>query len=177
MTQIENRVNEIDGKIAGMDQEINSLYMKLRSSRGNQKSFLKQRLVQLLKRRKMMGNQMGTYFNHQAALENVAFTQESIQNTMEMAQAMKQGYEANMTAMKKVDVDALQDIKDNMQDMMWECEAINDALNYDMDDVDEDDIDDELADIENDLKLQGLIEPAQKHQQGPAQNKIGGLTN
>lgn len=90
---------------------------------------------------------------------------------------MKQGYEANMTAMKKVDVDALQDIKDNMQDMMWECEAINEALNYDMDDVDEDDIDDELADIENDLKLQGLIEPAQKNQQGPSQNKIGGLTS
>jgi uncharacterized protein YwgA len=90
---------------------------------------------------------------------------------------MKQGYEANMTAMKKVDVDALQDIKDNMQDMMWECEAINEALNYDMDDVDEDDIDDELADIENDLKLQGLIEPTQKNQQGPSQNKIGGLTS
>jgi hypothetical protein len=89
---------------------------------------------------------------------------------------MKQGYQANMEMMKNVDIDKLQDIKDDMQDMMWECNQINDALNYDLeDDVDEDDIDAELAEIENDLKLQGKLGQQQPQQQQA--NKIGGLTN
>jgi len=177
VTQVENRVNELDGKMAQMDQEIQSLYLKLRQSRGNQRDFLKQKLLHLLKRRKMMGSQQKNYFNHQMALDNVAFTQENIQNTMEMATAMKQGYQANMDLMKSVDIDQLADIKADMQDMMWECNQINEQLNYDLeDDVDEDDIDQELADIENDLKLQGMLGPNANAGQGQ-QNKLGGLTN
>lgn len=90
---------------------------------------------------------------------------------------MKQGYQANMAMMKNVDIDKLQDIKDEMQDMMWECNQINDALNYDLeDDVDEDEIDAELADIENDLKLQGMLGPQAAQPQAQA-NRLGNLTN
>jgi altronate dehydratase len=92
---------------------------------------------------------------------------------------MKQGYQANMEMMKNVDIDALQDMKADMQDMMWECNQINDALNYDLEDEDYDeDIDAELADIENDLKLQGMLGPKTNQQALPSQgNKLGGLTN
>lgn len=174
--KVENRVNEIDGKIDTMDAQINDLYMKVRNSRGSQRDFHKQRLIQLLKRRKMLNNQQKNYMNHQMALDNVAFTQENVTNTMEMAQAMKQGCAANIELMKKVDVDQLQDIKDDMQEMMWECNEINDALNYDLeDDVDEDELEDELCEIENELKLKGLLEP--KTAQPAAQNKLGAITN
>ena len=67
-----------------MDAEIQQLYIKLRATRGTQRDFLKQKLVNMLKRRKMMGNQQKNYMQHQMALDNVAFTQENIQNTMEM---------------------------------------------------------------------------------------------
>lgn len=170
-------MNELDSKINAMDAEIQQLYLKLRSTRGTQRDFMKQKLVNLLKRRKMIGGQQKNYMQHQMALDNVAFTQENIQNTMEMATAMKQGYQANMAMMKNVDIDKLQDIKDEMQDMMWECNAINDALNYDLeDDVDEDEIDAELADIENDLKLQGMLGPQANKPQADG-NRLGNLTN
>ena len=81
---MENRVNELDSKINQLDQEISSLYLKLRSTRGNQRDFMKQKLLHLLKKRKMVGGQQKNYFQHQMALDNVAFTQENIQNTMEM---------------------------------------------------------------------------------------------
>jgi charged multivesicular body protein 5 len=82
--KVENRVNELDGKVNAMDAEIQQLYLKLRSCRGTQRDFMKQKLVHLLKRRKLLGGQQKNYFSHQMALENVAFTQENIQNTMEM---------------------------------------------------------------------------------------------
>jgi charged multivesicular body protein 5 len=67
-----------------MDDEIQQLYLKLRSTRGTQRDFMKQKLVNLLKRRKLLGSQQKNYMSHQMALDNVAFTQENIQNTMEM---------------------------------------------------------------------------------------------
>ena len=77
-------MNELDSKINAMDAEIQQLYLKLRSTRGTQRDFMKQKLVNLLKRRKMLGGQQKNYMQHQMALDNVAFTQENIQNTMEM---------------------------------------------------------------------------------------------
>ena len=115
-------MNDIDAKCAKMDQEIQSVYQQLRSCRGSQKQYLKQRLVQLLKRRKMYGKRVGNYMKHQMVLDNVAFTNENIQNTIDMCQAMKQSNEAQKALMKKIDLDKMEDIRDDMQDMMWEAE-------------------------------------------------------
>lgn len=43
---------------------------------------------------------------------------------------------------------------------------------YDMDDIDEDDIDEELAEIENDLQLQGLVGPQSNQQQQGNYNQL-----
>lgn len=105
-----------------MDQEIQQMYLQLRSTRGTQRQYLKQRLVQLLKRRKQYGKQVGNYMKHQMVLDNIAFTHENVQNTIDMAQAMKQSNEAQKNLMKNIDLDKLEDMRDDMQDMMWEAE-------------------------------------------------------
>lgn len=176
---MENRVNELDSKTVALDNEIKDLFVKVRNSRGSQQTMLKQKLMMLMKRRKMLDNQTKNYMNQQMALDNVAFTQENIQNTMEMAAAMKQGLSANMEAMKGINIDQLQDLKDDMQDMMWECNQINDALNYDLDDdVDEDELDAELAEFENELKIQGMLGPnANKGANANTAGMLNGLNN
>lgn len=105
-----------------MDQEIAELYQKVRCARGAQKNQMKQRLLQLLKRRKMYSNQMGNYIRNQNVIDNMAFTHENIQNTMEMAEAMKQSNEAHQQMMKGINIDKLEDMRDDMQDMMWEAQ-------------------------------------------------------
>lgn len=55
--KVENRVLELDNKATAVDLEIQQLYLKLRSQRGTQRDFTKQKLMNLLKRRKMVGNQ------------------------------------------------------------------------------------------------------------------------
>ena len=44
----------------------------------------KQRCMMVLKKRKMYDNQLKQYMNQQFTLDQVAFTSESIQNTLEM---------------------------------------------------------------------------------------------
>ena len=70
----------------------------------------------------MYTNQLNTFMRNQGVLDNIAFTHENIQNTMEMTQAMKAGNEAHQAMMKDIDIDKLQDMQDDMQDMMWETQ-------------------------------------------------------
>jgi len=46
----------------------------------------KQRCVMVLKKRKQYENQLKNYMTHQFTLNQVAFTSENIQNTLEMVQ-------------------------------------------------------------------------------------------
>jgi charged multivesicular body protein 5 len=48
----------------------------------------KQRCVQVLKKRKQYDNQLKGYMNQQFTLDQVAFTSDNIQNTIEMVKFM-----------------------------------------------------------------------------------------
>lgn len=51
--------------------------------------------------------------------------------------------------MKNLDLDKLDDIREQMMDMKYESDYMNEMLNRDYDiDVDEDDLDDELGQLE-----------------------------
>lgn len=71
--------------------------------------------------------------------------------------------------MKNLDLDKLDDIRDRMADMKYESDYMNEMLNRDYDiDVDEDDLDDELGNLEKELKIEKLQKnkgQAQNHQQ------------
>ncbi len=57
--------------------------------------------------------------------------------------------------MKNLDLDKLDDIRDQMMDMKYESDYMNEMLNRDYDiDVDEDDLDDELGQLERELKVE-----------------------
>ncbi len=57
--------------------------------------------------------------------------------------------------MKNLDLDKLDDIRDQMMDMKYESDYMNEMLNRDYDiDVDEEDLDDELGQLERELKVE-----------------------
>ena len=155
---MDNRITDMQNKIKELDVQIKDLYMKARSSRGSEQKYVKQRLLQLLKKKKMYEGQMGHYYNSQNALDNVAFTNENIQNTLEMCQVMKESNDIQQKQMQKMDMDQMADIMDQQREMQMEAEMINNEMNAYMDnDYDEDDLDMELAEIENDMQLQNMM--------------------
>jgi charged multivesicular body protein 5 len=57
--------------------------------------------------------------------------------------------------MKNLDLDKLDDIRDQMMDMKYESDYMNEMLNRDYDiDVNEEDLDDELGQLERELKVE-----------------------
>ena len=59
--------------------------------------------------------------------------------------------------MKDINLDELEDLKDDMEEMQFESEEINEALNMDFGcDVDEDELDEELAELDDEMFLESL---------------------
>lgn len=165
--KMDNRINDMHSKIKELDVQIKELYGKARSSRGSEQKYVKQRLLQLLKKKKAYEGQMGHYYNSQNALDNVAFTNENIANTLDMCQVLKETNEIQAKQMQKMDMDQMADIMDQQREMQMDAEMINEEMNAHMDnDYDEDDLDMELAEIENDMQLQNAMgtQPQQNQQ-------------
>lgn len=59
--------------------------------------------------------------------------------------------------MKDINLDELEDLKDDMEEMKFDSEEINEALNIDFGcDVDEDELDEELAELDDEMFLESL---------------------
>jgi len=59
--------------------------------------------------------------------------------------------------MKDIDLDELADLRDDMEEMKYESEEINEMMNMDFGlDVDEDELDEELADLDDEMFLESL---------------------
>ena len=100
----------------------------------------------VLKKRKMYDNQLKNYMSQQMTLDQVAFTAESIQNTIEMGTMMKEVVENQKNVMGTLDIDKLDDLRDEMDELKYESDYMNELLNRDYEiDVDEADLDDELG--------------------------------
>jgi len=61
-------------------------------------------------------------------LNQVAFTKENIQMNIETAKAMKAAHASYKQELEKINQDELDDIRDEMEDMMWEAKEINQNL-------------------------------------------------
>lgn len=91
--------------------------------------------------------------NQQMTLDQVAFTSESIQNTIDMVYCkiiqgnmMKDVITNQKDMMGGLDIDKLDDLRDEMDELKYESDYMNELLNRDYElDVDEAELDDELG--------------------------------
>jgi len=98
----------------------------------------------------MYQQQCDNLLGQQIALDGVSFTKEAISNSIECAQALKEAVKTQKEAMQDLDVDQLADLRDEMADLQYESQDIQDLLSRDYAvDVDEGELDDELRELDN----------------------------
>lgn len=75
--------------------------------------------------------------------------------------------------MKNLNIDDIEDLRDEMDDMAWESKEINEMLNRDYAcDVDEGDLDAELRELEDDHFLEMLDNPVSKNKVPQQEEKV-----
>ncbi|CAI2380300.1 unnamed protein product [Moneuplotes crassus] len=169
-----SRSSVLEGKIKKCNEELKPVLEQLKKASKHSKKTVQGRALNIIKRRKMYEKQLGVLQNQQFNVDQVAFNSESIQSNINMFSAMKEATEAQKAQMEKIDYNDLEDMYDNMADMMADQEEINDmmAMNFGVEDFDEDEMLDELNELDEELAMaemegdvsSGMGQQAEKNQ-------------
>ena len=121
----------LQAKVDDCNKELNDVKAQMKGKKGPAYRMQQQKALQILKRRKMYEQQLGMSQNQQFNVDQVQFTSDTIQDTIATANALKAATEVQKEQMKKLDMNKLEDVYDDLADLMAEQEEINDVLGRD----------------------------------------------
>lgn len=154
--KVDSRGQAVEQKIAKLDQDLQKYTEQMRKMKpGPAKNGVKQRAMQVLKQKKMYEQQRSQMMAQQFNMEQIMFTQETMKDTADTVNAMKSANKELKKQFKTMNIDQVEDLQDDMADMMEQANEIQDVLgrSYALDEVDDDDLEAELAAFEEDPSL------------------------
>ena len=155
-SSMEKRTEGIDTKIQKLDKELARYTDQMKKMKpGPAKQSVQKRALQILKQKKMYEAQKEKTMAQQFNIEQIQFAQEGLKDTADTVSAMKTANKELKKQFKAVKVDQIEDLQDDMADLLEQSEEVQSALgrSYGIDDVDEGDLEAELAAMEEDPSL------------------------
>lgn len=123
---------------------------------GPSKNMIKQRALRVLKQKRQYENQLENLRQQSFNMEQTNYATQTLKDTKTTVDAMKLGLKEMKKEYKKVNIDEIEDLQDDMADMLEIANEVQDTLGrtYGMpDDIDEADLDAELEALGDDLAL------------------------
>merc|ERR1719240_1433094 len=122
---------------------------------GPAKQAVQKRAMAILKQKKMYESQKDKTNQQQFNMEQIQFAQEGLKETADTVKAMKDANKALKKQFKAININQVEDQMDDMADLLEQAEEIQEALgrSYNTDDIDEADLEAELAAMEDDPSL------------------------
>lgn len=154
ISNVDGRGESIEKKIAKLDAELAKIKNQMKKMRnGPSKNMLKQKALKILKQKRMYEGQRENLMQQSFNMEQVNFTVNNLKDTQTTVSAMKTGLKEMKKEYKKVNIDKIEDLQDEMTDMMEMADEINESLgrNYAMPDVDDEDLEAEFDALGDDF--------------------------
>ena len=153
---MEKRGESIDTKIQKLDKELQRYTEQMKKMKpGPAKTSVQKRALAILKQKKLYENQAEQTRNQQFNMDQIKFAQEGLKDTADTMVAMKDANKALKKDFKKINISEVEDLQDDMEDLLEQAEEIQSAIgrSYNTDDIDEADLEAELAAMEDDPSL------------------------
>jgi len=153
---MEKRGETLDQRIMKLDKELARYTEQMKKMKpGPAKQSVQKRALTLLKQKKMYEAQKEKTMNQQFNAEQIMFAQSTLKETHDTVSAMKDANKAMKKDFKKLNINQIEDMQDDMSDLLEQAEEIQSALgrSYATDDIDEADLEAELAAMEDDPSL------------------------
>eukprot|EP00761_Pharyngomonas_kirbyi_P011784 gb/GECH01011810.1/.p1 GENE.gb/GECH01011810.1/~~gb/GECH01011810.1/.p1 ORF type:complete len:207 (+),score=74.98 gb/GECH01011810.1/:1-621(+) len=150
------RGDSVEAKINKIESELAQCKEQLKTARGGSKQRIKQRAMQLLKQKRMYEGHRDSIYNQQFNVDQVSFTQSSLKDNLDTVQTMKSAAKEMKKQYSKISVEDVEKVQDDMEDMMFDAEEIQDALgrSYGAPEVDDEDLMDELGELEDQMTME-----------------------
>merc|ERR1719267_148548 len=122
---------------------------------GPAKASVQKRALAILKQKKMYESQKDKTMQQQFNMQQIMFAQEGLKETADTVVAMKEANKALKKQFKAININQVEDLQDDMADLLEQAEEIQSAMgrSYNTDDIDEADLEAELAAMEDDPSL------------------------
>jgi len=168
---VETRGASVDEKVKKMDAELAGYKKQMSKMKpGPARKQVEQRALRLLKQKKMYEKQRDSLYNQQFNIDQTKFAQENVKESVTMVEAMKNASTELKTSMKEIDIDAVEDLHDDMSDMLEMTDEIQEVMgrSYDTQPVDEDELLDELNQLEDTIEVEESNQVAEAETDPPA---------
>ncbi|KAK9765074.1 Vacuolar protein-sorting-associated protein 60 [Basidiobolus ranarum] len=158
ITTADLRVGSMDGKIKALDIELAKYRDQMKLMRdGPAKNAVKARAMRVLKQKKMYEGQRDQTQQHVFNMEQANFATENLRDTMVTVEAMQLANKELKNQYKKVNIDQIEDLQDEMADLLEQANDVQETLGrtYGLpDDVDEADLEAELEALGDELLME-----------------------
>ena len=122
---------------------------------GPAKQSVQKRALAILKQKKMYEGMKEQTMNQQFNMEQIMFAQDGLKETATTVAAMKDANKSLKKQFKAINLSQVEDLQDDMSDLLEQAEEVQATLgrSYNTDDIDEGDLEAELAAMEDDPSL------------------------
>ncbi|PAV85434.1 hypothetical protein WR25_07875 [Diploscapter pachys] len=156
IANVEARGESVEKKIQRLDAELVKLRDQMAKMReGPSKNLVKQKALRVLKQKRMYENQRGQLDQQVFNMDQSNFALQGMKDNQVTVAAMKDGLKTMQKEYKKLDIGKIEDLQDQMEDMLDMNNEIQEAMSrqYDTPDIDEADLEAELAALGDELDL------------------------
>eukprot|EP01013_Petalomonas_cantuscygni_P017621 TRINITY_DN34817_c0_g1_i1.p1 TRINITY_DN34817_c0_g1~~TRINITY_DN34817_c0_g1_i1.p1 ORF type:complete len:217 (-),score=40.71 TRINITY_DN34817_c0_g1_i1:125-775(-) len=126
--RLDKRVALLDAKIQGIDQQLVKCREEMQKARGPAADRAKQRALQLLRQKKQYESQRGALYDQSSKVDQIAYTMEQAKDTAEQVAAMKAGAKELKSAYKKMKIDDVERVNDELEDLYYDAQEVQEVL-------------------------------------------------
>lgn len=148
---LQTRISKLDTEISQLNMQLANIQKRLSTIKSPQgQKSLRSQALKLLNKRKKLEQMRDSLDNQEWSMTQAQMMTDTLQNTMISVNALKQHNSILKQQYGKIDIDKLEDMKDEMVDLIEKGEELQNALNLNMtgnsmeDDINEDELDAEL---------------------------------
>ncbi|XP_054280199.1 charged multivesicular body protein 5-like [Macrosteles quadrilineatus] len=153
---VDGRADSVEKKIAKLDVELKKYKDQMAKMReGPAKNNVKQKALRVLKQKKMYESQVDNLRQQAFNMEQANFATQSLKDTQATIDAMKAGVKTMQKEFKKINIDQIEDLQDDMADMLDLHEEVQEALGrtYGTPEIDDDELQAELDALGDEIAL------------------------
>jgi len=155
IANVDSRTESVEKKVAKLDAELTKYKDQMKKMRdGPAKNAVKAKAMRVLKQRKMYESQRDNLAQQSFNMEQSNMALTTLKDTKTTVDAMKMGLTQMKKEYKKVNIDQIDTMQDEMEDMLEMAGEVQDALarDYNTPEIDEDELEAELAALGDELE-------------------------
>ncbi|CAH8849215.1 unnamed protein product [Trichobilharzia szidati] len=154
IANVDGRVDSVDKKIEKLDEELKKYQQQMLKMReGPAKNNVKMKAMRILKQKKVYEHQKEQLSNQSFNIEQTNFAIQTVRDTKTTVDAMKVGAKELKKEMKRIDLNNVEDLQDDLADLLTSTDELQDILgqSYTTPDVDEAELEQELMGLCDEL--------------------------